>query len=215
MILKTKYADEVKTHEDLSISGSMKTTFFGTYPGFQAITTATDHADLIRDTITFKLTGALGSIMPEVVEETTLSFEDVLGKSKEWKSLKLHEDISILVTRISSRIFVGLPLCRDQRFLDVERNYVSNMMIAVWTLGAVPAITRPISHWFLPACRRLRKDYNDAKSLIEGDMRRRYDVAKAAKARGEKLPKFADSKSCCNILTTGLTDDFERHVMVC
>lgn len=50
--------------------------------------------------------------MNELLEEIELTFEDLWGvDTEEWKEVPVVEDVKKLISRVSSRVFIGLPLC--------------------------------------------------------------------------------------------------------
>ena len=60
-------------------------------------------------------------------------------------------------------------------------------------LRNVPSVLRPVAHWFVPHCKRIRKEYADAQSLILPEVERRKARAEKAIAAGSKPPKTADT----------------------
>lgn len=58
------------------------------------------------------LTRHIGSVINELLEEISLCFDELWGvDTKEWKEVTVVEDVRRLISRVSSRIFVGVPLC--------------------------------------------------------------------------------------------------------
>lgn len=44
----------------------------------------------------------------------------------EWVTIQPYHSILKLVARISARIFLGLPLCRDERWLEISTDFTEN-----------------------------------------------------------------------------------------
>ena len=102
-------------------------------------------------------------------------------------------DVAELVARLSSRVFLGLPLCRNRRWLDIAKNYTFDSFAGSQILLRSPAILRPIVYWFIPHCTRLRSHVRDARKLILPEVERRRARAQKALEAGLKPPKTADS----------------------
>ncbi|KAK4898027.1 hypothetical protein LTR27_004412 [Elasticomyces elasticus] len=195
IVLPNRFADELRNHEDLNVSEVFKKDFFTTYPGFEAFRAVFDDGELIQETVRVKLTQSLGLIVGDMVEETTASVHDYFGEDPEWHVLDVKKSLLDLVARLTSRIFLGKELCRDKRWLKIAQDYTVDGFIAAFTLQMVPAVLRPLAHWVLPHCIRVRREYRDAKKLLLPEIQPRIDQAKKALAAGQKPSRSLDSMS--------------------
>ncbi|KAJ7501714.1 cytochrome P450 [Mycena galericulata] len=90
------------------------------------------------------LTRNLGRCFPEVRDEMISAFDDVLAlKDNEWKSLNVMPTV-MNVARTSNRIFVGLPMCREQEYLDLCVNYTVAVFTRGLLIGLLPRFLKPI-----------------------------------------------------------------------
>ena len=72
------------------------------------------HEELIKR----DLTRNLEAIIPDIAEELEISFNDIIGlDTEDWKEITAYESIRKVLTRITNRVFVGLPLCELPLFL--------------------------------------------------------------------------------------------------
>lgn len=69
------------------------------------------------DIILKNLTQRLGKVLPEVVEEICLSFRESSNIGEEWAQMD-KDLLSRCISATTNRILVGLPLSRDQEYLD-------------------------------------------------------------------------------------------------
>ncbi|KAJ6534999.1 cytochrome P450 [Mycena capillaripes] len=91
------------------------------------------------------LTRNLDRCFPEVRHEIVHAFDDVLAlESKEWKLLHVLPNIMQIVARTSNRLFVGLPLCREQEYLDLNIDYTATIFIRGQIIGLLPGFLKPI-----------------------------------------------------------------------
>ncbi|KAH8669692.1 cytochrome P450 [Tricladium varicosporioides] len=72
------------------------------------------HSDYIRK----ELTKNLGEYTGDVLEEIDYAFRKCWGTDSEnWTCVVAYDSMSEIIARISNRVLVGLPLCRDENYL--------------------------------------------------------------------------------------------------
>ncbi|KAI0778803.1 cytochrome P450 [Trametes elegans] len=77
------------------------------------------HTGIIKD----KLTRSLPAILPDVIDELNLAVpQHIPAKEDEWLAVPIMEAMRQIIARASSRIFVGVPTCRNQEYLDLAIN---------------------------------------------------------------------------------------------
>ena len=190
--LPNHFAEEVKDLPELSFIGNVSRDFFATYPGFSAFLPPAGNDRFIPEVVRVKLTQSLGLVTNDLVDETTRAIHDLFGEEKEWRELVLKQTVQRLVARLSSRVFLGERLCRNERWLEIAKDYTVDAFIAAIVLRMVPSLLRPFLHWVIPQCRKVRKDYADAEKLITPEIKYRKGRAKEAMAAGQKVPKIGD-----------------------
>lgn len=193
IVLPNRFADELKNRDELNFNKAFAKEFFPEYHGFEGFKQGLQDDTLIQETVRVKLTQSLNLITGDLVDETTAAVHDIFGEDEEWHSTTLNQNILELVTRLSSRVFLGKELCRERRWLDIAKNYTVDAFIAGRLLRAVPPVLRPIMYWFIPHCRRLRAQVRDSRKLIDPEIRRRIERTQKALEAGEKPPKTADT----------------------
>ena len=80
-----------------------------------------------------------------------------------------------IVARVSARVFVGLPLCRDEDWLASSIEYTESIFMTIITLRFLPSFLRPIAVWFLPSSYKIYYHLRQAKRLMIPLVRRRRD----------------------------------------
>ena len=129
----------------------------------------------------------------DLVDETIDCVDDVFGKSGEWATRLIREDMLEVVARVSSRVFLGAELCRNRRWLDIAKTFTVDSFALSFLMRMTPALLRPFTYLALPHSSRLRKSVRDARKLILPEVQRRKAAVDAARAAGEKPPKVADT----------------------
>ncbi|KAJ7888872.1 cytochrome P450 [Mycena olivaceomarginata] len=96
-------------------------------------------------TIRTSLTRNLHACFPEVRDEIACAFEDVLQlRGSEWKSLPMMPTIMDVVARVSNRLFVGLPLCRNQTYLRNNVQFAVDVVRSGRRIALFPYFLRPL-----------------------------------------------------------------------
>ncbi|KAJ7937288.1 cytochrome P450 [Mycena leptocephala] len=91
------------------------------------------------------LTRNLGRCFPQVLDEIVHAFDDVIvADEKDWKLVQVLPAILQIVARTSNRVFVGLPLCREQKYLDLILNYTETVFTRGTIISLLPAFLKPI-----------------------------------------------------------------------
>jgi cytochrome P450 len=137
-----------------------------------------DHVPI--QTIHKHLARHLVGLIPGVQEEVHGAIDATFGKDTEnWKAVNLWEAWLGIVPRVTNRIIVGAPLCRNQEFLDSQVAFADDVVRNSFILHMFPRISHPLVgpllalvnwwHW--------RKSYLHAKSVLQ---KRLSDMARKA-----------------------------------
>ncbi|EIW64803.1 cytochrome P450 [Trametes versicolor FP-101664 SS1] len=99
------------------------------------------HADIIRD----KLARGLPAVLPDVIDELTVATrEHIPTEGDAWLSVNVSEKTRDIVARASSRVFVGLPLCRNKGYLDLAVDFTISVMKDRAMINIFPEVLKPI-----------------------------------------------------------------------
>lgn len=83
------------------------------------------HVDIIKE----KLTRSVPAILPEVIDELTLAVpQHIPAKTDEWLEVPVMTAMQQIIARASNRVFVGLPVCRDQEYLDLSISFTIDIV---------------------------------------------------------------------------------------
>ncbi|KAJ5142256.1 uncharacterized protein N7443_006975 [Penicillium atrosanguineum] len=182
IVLHPKYIDEIKSHPHLSFEGATRKNFFeDRIPGFEPFHAA-GAGKVLTDTVRIKLTQALGSLTIPLSRETAATVKDAFPPSTEWKTYNFSHKVPYMVARISTLIFMGEKVCRDEDWINVSVNYTIDAFMAARELRQWPSILRPLVHWFIPATQKLRKHLAVARSIVNREIEKRELI------RANKLP---------------------------
>lgn len=84
------------------------------------------HVPIIRSNFTRSLT----ALFPDIIDEVSSAFSDKIRPGgDEWVSLSVMNSVSQITARVANRTFVGLPLCRDQEFVEMGIRYTLDVVM--------------------------------------------------------------------------------------
>lgn len=98
-----------------------------------------------------------------------------------------------LVARVSSRVFIGPELCANEAWLGISKEYAIESFVAARTLRQWHFFLRPIVHWFLPECRKVRATLAEAREIIMPVIEERRKTNRQAREAGQSTSKMADT----------------------
>ncbi|KZO94408.1 cytochrome P450 [Calocera viscosa TUFC12733] len=100
------------------------------------------HASVIRR----QMTQNLAAKFPELYEEIQRAFLDELNlpANGEWQEVKAAEVFTRVICRVSNRLFIGFPLCRDERFTELSRDFTLDASTAAVILSCFPSFVKPM-----------------------------------------------------------------------
>lgn len=96
-----------------------------------------------------KLTREAGNVMDKILDEAGAAFEDLWGGGSDdgdkAKDVYVYATMQRAVGRVTNRVFVGLPLCRDERLLDAGIAYTVGMHAGAALLRLLWRPLRPLA----------------------------------------------------------------------
>ncbi|KAA8645305.1 cytochrome P450 [Aspergillus tanneri] len=192
IVLPPRYLEDIKSDDRFSFAHEMAKQSLSHLPGFEAFATPL-HNNIFQDTIKIKITQSLGAITELLSEETSLSLKQLIGDSPEWKECYLGKTVLDLTTRLSTRVFLGEKLSRDQNWLNLSLAYTMTAMNAAQTLLKWPSILQRLANRFLPECIQQRAMLQSIRDVLEPEINKRKKTKMAALRAGEKAPSSKDT----------------------
>lgn len=131
----------------------------------------------------------IAGLIPSIQEEVHSALDAVLGKDTEnWKSLNLWEAWLGIVPRVTNRVIVGAPLCRNQDFLSAQVAFADDVVRNSFLLDMFPRVLQPLVGPLLVLSNRWhwRKTHSLAEPLIT---QRIHDMARKGAAGSDPAHK--------------------------
>ncbi|KAJ5464392.1 Cytochrome P450 [Penicillium daleae] len=191
-ILSADYAEDIRSHRLLTLSGALVTEHHVNIPGFDAVK-VTVTSDIIQDTVRTKLTQNLINITEPMSIEASLVLKDQWTDEPAWHDIHLRPKALGLIAQLSSRVFLGEKICRNPDWLRITVNYTIDSLMAAAQLRLWPEALRPIAARFLPKCQRIREELTEAKDIIFPVVEDRQRARKAAIVEGKPEETYHDA----------------------
>jgi cytochrome P450 len=84
-------------------------------------------------------------------------------------------------------------LCRDPEWLRITINYTVDAITGALALRLWPSFIRPVVHWFLPYCQKVRKYLAEGRAIIDPVLKKRREEKRTAAAMGNVAEKHLDA----------------------
>lgn len=98
------------------------------------------HPDVIRRELTHKLS----SFTTDIVDELDVCLTENWGSDTEnWREVKVYDTMLDVISRLSTRVFVGEQLCHNQQFLQAARTFDKNVVVSAAAINLLPGFLKP------------------------------------------------------------------------
>ncbi|CAK4001751.1 Fumitremorgin C monooxygenase [Lecanosticta acicola] len=167
IILPNRFARETGSLNSLSFTEIGRRDFHIDLPGFEGVKEGFRADGLMFDVVRVKLTQNLALVTDIVVDETPLALQKLLGGIDEWQTVVIKNTILDVVAWVSTRVFAGKELARDENWRRVSKEYTTLLFRNAHALRRFPALIRPLMNWILPSCSMMRERLQESRKLVE------------------------------------------------
>ncbi|KAI1139327.1 cytochrome P450 [Hypoxylon sp. FL0543] len=108
------------------------------------------HANLVDspvhpEIIKHQLTKKIDTFADDIVDEVNSCLEETWGlDTEEWREVKVYDTILILIARLSTRVLLGLPLCRNPEFINACSEFIRKVALAAAAISLFPGFLKPL-----------------------------------------------------------------------
>ncbi|DAA77852.1 TPA_exp: Cytochrome P450 oxidoreductase GliF [Trichophyton benhamiae CBS 112371] len=175
IILPRKYLDEIKRFPEsqMSFKALVKDAMAGEY----TMIATHDHSlvTALRRDLTQNIVHAHELLQEEAISvvKTKLGF-----CGNDYAPVKLLPTLLDMVSSMTSRVLVGLPLCHNEEWLGCILKYTEDAFKAGMILHMTPSIIHPLLNMFLPQLWAVRRHYATVKRLLKPILEERIEKLK-------------------------------------
>ena len=162
MLPMTLFKEVAEAHTSvMSFNKDIHSSFLGRYTHL-----GTDKPEFLS-AVRHDLTKSIQDVLPLLQDEADYAFSKEFGDSTEWKTTVLFPKALQLVSLLSGRIFVGLPLSRQSEWIQSSINYTMGAIQVRREVQAWNPILRPIVAPFLPSVKRINRLLKQSKTWMD------------------------------------------------
>ncbi|GLB16874.1 hypothetical protein AtubIFM61612_006729 [Aspergillus tubingensis] len=197
IVLAPKHADDFRTQPALSLLDAIAEEFHAHIRGFDPFN---QDPALVKDVLRTKLTPKLGEMFtddPSKLSDSRyihLPYNDVNNMSPpDWHDLQLKPNVASLISRLTSRVFLGEKLYRNPDWHRVTADYAVHTFMSALFLRMFPRCTRPYVAYILPFCRKIRNEIKEAEGIITPVVEERRSAKQEAIRQGKEPEHYEDA----------------------
>ncbi|PRP86150.1 hypothetical protein PROFUN_03137 [Planoprotostelium fungivorum] len=133
------------------------------------------HIEIIRN----QLTKSLPLVFGDLVDELQCAFKEIIPATDEWSRINATPSIMKLVARSSNRTFVGLPLCRNPEWIQLNIDYTIEVVKGSFVINIAPHFLKPLVGRYLTTVPKANRRgltligpmIEERRKSIEGDQK--------------------------------------------
>lgn len=92
----------------------------------------------------------MDSLIPDMSSEVQTSIDLAWGTDTQtWKSVNIEDTMRHVLVRITARIVVGTPLCRNKTYIENAHNFMAQLGPRAVAISFTPELLRPLTGWYL------------------------------------------------------------------
>ncbi|KAK3951399.1 cytochrome P450 [Pseudoneurospora amorphoporcata] len=192
LILPIRYLDELRLIplSKLSNKGANVANLVPEYHGITFLLTNNLHVDVLRKKLTPELWKFIDSASTELSHgwDISLPLRDLATNGNEWVKIDFERTVRDLVARMTAKVFLGDPACRDETWLGISVDFSIDLFTASFTMKMFPPWMYPVVAPLIPARRRVLKQLSAAQRIVGAQMAKHDSLKEKraqAAARGE------------------------------
>nr|VWO97080.1 Uncharacterized protein [Ganoderma boninense] len=110
------------------------------------------HVDIVRD----KLTRQIPAVLPDVVDELSMVLPEYIptGTTEDWVEVSVWGSMLNIIARLSNRVFVGPPLCRDKEYLQIAIDFALDLNSDGALINLLPMFVKPIVGHYMSSVKK-------------------------------------------------------------
>ncbi|KAL6241481.1 hypothetical protein RBB50_011504 [Rhinocladiella similis] len=124
-----------------------------------------------------------------MAEECSEILKETLPDNPEWHVENPSTMVSKIVSRMSTRAFLGKDFCEDPNWINSTEQYATTLFYAAERLSVWHPWIRPIAQWVLPYCKKLRVKSAECSAIMRRVLTERKEVRETTLKEGRQIEK--------------------------
>ncbi|KAJ1325976.1 cytochrome P450 monooxygenase 2 [Microdochium nivale] len=192
-VLSPELGNALRNEPGLSFTHAAQDNLHAHLPGFSPFIAGNRNEALMQIITRKQLTKSLSRITGPLSVEASFAIEHNFGSSTAWRSVNPYTEYLDIVARLSSRIFLGEELCRNEEWLNITKLYTVISFQAAEEIRRYPMWMRRFANaWLVPKSRIVRQQLANATKLVDRVIEERKRQDREGKAASQRLPNAID-----------------------
>lgn len=169
-----RFLDEIKSLPENKVSfiEEFRDRFWGHYTAFADHTESSTVAHSVKVDLTQSLSKALEIMQPEA----QMAFKAEMPPCEDWLTVKIYPIILRLVAKVSGRVMVGEPLCRDENWIRISSTYTRDTFLGGRAMWNTNRFWRPFYALYSEELKKVRQHYVDATNYLKPVFEKRFSA---------------------------------------
>ncbi|KAJ5101066.1 hypothetical protein N7456_007118 [Penicillium angulare] len=184
LILPMKYLEEIRliSPDKLSSKGAQTGNLAPHYTSMQFLF----HSNLHLDVLKKKLTPELYKYVDKARRELAFGWKKDLPQADDWTEVPIEHHLRTLVARMTAKVFMGSPTCRDPEWLKISVDFSVDLFTTAFTIKMFPPWMYGLVARVIPARYRTFRQLKAGRKIV-GELTQQHNLVKERKQRGEKV----------------------------
>ncbi|KAL4905009.1 hypothetical protein BDW74DRAFT_178574 [Aspergillus multicolor] len=211
LVLPMRYLDEIRliAQSKLSSKGAHTGNLAPEYTSMQFLYHSNLHIDVLKK----KLTPNLYPYVDKAKEEMVYGWERDLPHTDDWTPIPIEHHLRKLVARMTAKVFMGSPTCRDPEWLRISVDFSVDLFTTAFTIKMFPPWLYGVVARLIPARYRTLRQLETGRRIV-GELMARHRAAQEKRRRGEYVDEEEDQDTLLNwMLDNGTPAEVEVREM--
>lgn len=131
-------------------------------------------SNVLVESVKIDLTRNIARTLEGLQDEADFAIPDCIGECEDWTPIQFYSKTLRIIALLSGRIFVGLPLCRNEEWIAATINYTMDVFSAVNPLRSIPPLLRPFKAPWVPEVQRIKQHRINGARLLKPILDKRF-----------------------------------------
>ncbi|KFA54440.1 hypothetical protein S40293_10250 [Stachybotrys chartarum IBT 40293] len=193
LVLSADYAVGIKDDPALCFGAHMEEEFHIDIDGFKPWREGR-LSGIFQQAVQINLTHDISSLNIPLSEEAAHALEKHLTDDEEWVQVPVKAAAFKIISQMSSRVFLGEELCRNEDWLQTTIDYTRDAIIVAQELHVWPKFIRPfVFRYDNGRCRAIQEQLKKAEELVKPILEKRRRETEERKNTGQKPIHYVDA----------------------
>jgi hypothetical protein len=135
-------------------------------------------SSIVADALKEHLASNVAETLEGLQDEADLAIPSCIGECNEWTPIQFYPKALRVIALLSGRIFVGLPLCRNEEWINTTINYTTDAVMAIEPVKSIYPLFKPFIAPQLPEVRRIRQHRINGARMLKPILEERLENLK-------------------------------------